>query len=65
MNINHLNKVCYTIKMFFIKRFIASYSFHMAFYAVFFTIINGTINRHRDFSFFLDSGAAFIVTPLL
>lgn len=24
-----------------------------------------TINRHRDFSFFLDSGAAFIVTPLL
>ena len=23
------------------------------------------INRHRDFSFFLDSGAAFIVTPLL
>lgn len=26
---------------------------------------DGTINRHRDFSFFLDSGAAFIVTPLL
>lgn len=25
----------------------------------------GTINRHRDFSCFLDSGAAFIVTPLL
>ena len=24
-----------------------------------------TINRLRDFSFFLDSGAAFIVTPLL
>ena len=24
-----------------------------------------TINRHRDFSCFLDSGAAFIVTPLL
>lgn len=29
------------------------------------TIANSTINRHRDFSFFLDSGAAFIVTPLL
>lgn len=28
-------------------------------------IINSTINRHRDFSFFLDGGAAFIVTPLL
>lgn len=28
------------------------------------TVVN-TINRHRDFSFFLDSGAAFIVTPLL
>ena len=26
---------------------------------------NNTINRHRDFSCFLDSGAAFIVTPLL
>ena len=29
------------------------------------TTREGTINRHRDFSFFLDSGAAFIVTPLL
>lgn len=30
-----------------------------------YTIDSSTINRHRDFSFFLDSGAAFIVTPLL
>lgn len=30
-----------------------------------FTTTEGTINRHRDFSCFLDSGAAFIVTPLL
>lgn len=30
-----------------------------------FTVGERTINRHRDFSFFLDSGAAFIVTPLL
>jgi len=29
------------------------------------TTLESTINRHRDFSFFLDSGAAFIVTPLL
>ncbi len=29
------------------------------------TMDASTINRHRDFSFFLDSGAAFIVTPLL
>ena len=29
------------------------------------TIEGSTINRHRDFSCFLDSGAAFIVTPLL
>lgn len=27
--------------------------------------LKDTINRHRDFSCFLDSGAAFIVTPLL
>lgn len=28
-------------------------------------IVKTTINRHRDFSCFLDSGVAFIVTPLL